>query len=286
MEPLWPPPDSRPAAPAAPSSLPQILDTAFDLLRRNGPLLVGLAALVYVPLAFATMAGLPGGSSGRPAAEPTSWALAALVLAVVALPIVFGGLTDTCGALLRGREVDAGQALRTGLVLALPLVATLFVVACAMVAALAPFGLVILWGDSLPTLLQVAATIGTLLLPIVLMLRLSLLSQVVVLERVFGPRALLRANRLIEGQVLRVFGILFLVSLLMGFLAAAAEFALRDLPGVGPAVTGLIQAVGFAYTTAVGVVLYADVRVRRNERGEWPAAADPPSRDRTVPPGV
>lgn len=286
MEPLWPPPDSRTAAPAAPSSLPQILDTAFDLLRRNGPLLVGLAALVYVPLAFATMAGLPGGSSGRPAAEPASWALAALALAVVALPIVLSGLTDTCGALLRGREVDAGQALRTGLVLALPLVATLFVVACAMVAALAPLGLVILWGDSLPTLLQVAATIGTLLLPIVLMLRLSLLSQVVVLERVFGPHALLRAHRLVEGQVLRVFGILFFVSLLMGFLAAAAEFALRDLPGVGPAATGLIQAVGFAYTTAVGVVLYADVRARRNEREDWRVAADPPSRDRTLPPGA
>lgn len=267
MEPIWPPPDARPAAPA-PRSLGQILDTGFDLLRRNAPLMVGLAALVYVPLAFATAAASPAGQPGASAPELASWTLAALALALVALPIVMAGLNASCGALLRGHEVDAGTALRTGLALALPLLGTLLVLALAVLVALVPFGLLMAVGDGLPMPMRIAAGSGALLLPIVLLLRLSLLTQVVVLERVFGPAALVRAHQLIDGQVLRVFGILFLVGLLMGLLGTVGERALGSLPGVGPAATGLIHALGFAYTTAVGVVLYTDVRVRRGDRDE------------------
>jgi hypothetical protein len=273
VEPPLPPPDARSAVLERPRSLGQILDTAFDLLRRNAPLFVGLAALVHVPLAFATVAVLPERGSAAPASEPAAWAWAALAFALGALPIVMGGLTDAYGALLRGRTVDAGTALRTGLGLALPLIATLFVLGLALLATLVPFGLLRLVGASLPASLRVAGALAALLLPVVLMLRLSLVSQVVVLEHLLGPRALIRAHQLIEGQVLRVFGTLVLVGILMGLLGGAAEFALRDLPAIGPAATGLVQALGFAYTTAVGVVLYADVRVRRGEHAARPGVA-------------
>jgi len=285
VEPIWPPSDSRPDAPEPPRSLGQILDTAFDLLRRNAPLMVGLAAFVYVPLAFATAALAPGGQPGATTPAPASWMLAALALAMVALPIVIAGLTGSFGALLRGHAVDAGMALRAGLSLALPLLGTLLVLALVVLVALAPFGLLITVGGGLPAPVRIAGGIGTLLLPIVLLLRLSLLTQVVVLERVFGPAALVRAHQLIDGQVLRVFGILFVVGLLMGLLGAAGERALGSLPGVGPAATGLIQALGFAYTTAVGVVVYTDVRVRRGEREERAPSAGTPPFSRP-PPGV
>lgn len=277
MEPMRPPPDARLATLEPPRSLGQILDTAFDLLRRSAPLMVGLAAFVYVPLAFATEALAPAGQPGSTPPVVASWMLAALALALVALPIVMAGLIASFGALLRGHEVDAGMALRAGLSLALPLSGTLLVLGLAVVVALVPFGLLTAVGDGLPTPVRIAGGIGTLLLPLVLLLRLSLLTQVVVLERVFGPAALVRAHQLIDGQVLRVFGILFLVGLLMGLLGAAGDHALGSLSGVGPAATGLIQALGFAYTTAVGVVLYADVRVRRGERDDGaPPAGTPP----------
>jgi hypothetical protein len=276
---------------ATPRSLGQILGTAFDLLRRNAPLLVGLAALVYVPLAFA-LAGAPEAAAPEAAAmrsdmpEPEPWMVAALALVVVALPIVLAGITDTCGALLRGRDVDAGTALRAGLALALPLVGTMLVFGLALVVSLAPIALLISAGGGLPAPVRVAASIGAALLPIVLVLRLSLLTQVVVFERVFGPRALVRAHQLIDGHVLRVFGTLFIVGLLMGLLSTAGEVALGSLPGVGLAATGLLQALGFAYTTAVGVVLYADVRARRGERDDLSTPAGgsafriPPPQDR------
>ena len=266
MEPIRPPPDPRAAALETPRSLGQTLDAAFDVLRRNAPLLVGLAALVYVPLAFATAAALPAGTPGTPAPEVASWMLGALAFALVVLPIVMAGLIASCDALLRGHDVDAGTALRTGLALALPLFGTLLLLGAVALAALAPLGLLIAAGDGLPAPVRIAAGAGAFLLPLVVMMRLSLLAQVVVLERVFGPRALVRAHQLIEGQVLRVFGILLLVGLLMGVLGAVGERALGSVPGFGPAATGLLQALGFAYTTAVGVVLYADVRVRRGER--------------------
>lgn len=285
MEPIWPPSDSRSAALESPRSLGQILDAAFDVLRRNAPLLVGLAALVYVPLAFATAAAPPNGPAGAPEPELASWVLAALGLALVALPIVMAGLIASCRSLLRGEAVDAGTALRTGLVLALPLFGTLLMLGVVMLAALAPLGVLIAVGDGLPTPVKIAVGIGAFLLPMVVMMRLSLLTQVAVLERVFGPRALVRAHQLIDGQVLRVFGILVLVSLLMGILGVVGELALGSLPGVGPAASGLIQALGFAYTTAVGVVLYADVRVRRGERDEGVRSTGMPPVPRP-PPGA
>jgi hypothetical protein len=119
---------------------------------------------------------------------------------------------------------------------------------------------------------RVPAAIAAVLLPVLLMVRFSLLTQVAVLERVFGPAALARANRLIGGQVLRVFGIYLLVGLLMGLLGGAAALALGALPVVGLVATALVQSLAFAYTTAVGVVLYEDVRARKGEA----AAAPPP----------
>ncbi len=286
MEPIWPPADARPVALEPPRSLGQILDTAFDLLRGHASLLVGLAAFVYVPLAFVTEALQPSGQPpGAPTPELASWMRAALALALVALPIAMAGIIASCGASLRGHTVDAGTALRAGLVLALPLLGTLLVLVLAALVALTPLGLLIALGDDLPTPVLVAGGIAALLPPVVLLMRLSLLTQIVVLERVFGPAALVRAHQLIDGQVLRVFGILFLVGLLMGVLGAVGEYALGPLPGVGPAAIGLIQASIFSYTTAVGVVVYTDVRARRGERQEGaPFAGMPPFSG--PPPGV
>jgi hypothetical protein len=186
---------------------------------------------------------------------------------------VVAAVTDACGSLARGRPADPGSALARGLALALPLVGTYLLFGLLAVATMLPLGaLAALW-EALPGPVRFAGVVAGIALPFAVLLRLSLLTQVAVLEEVFGPRALARANRLIDGQVLRVFGVFFVVGLLMAVLGGAASVAVGSLPWAGPALVGLVQAAGFAYTTAVGVVLYDDVRVRRGESVEPPAPA-------------
>jgi hypothetical protein len=267
LEPIAPPPaaDAR-----APRSLGAVLDAAFDVVRREWMVLVGLSALLYIPASFVQAAVPEPGADATPIAP---WIGLAALLAVVAVPIVVGGVTDACGDALRGRPTDAGQALRRGLGLALPLVGTWLVLLLVVLVAMLPLaGVVALW-DSLGWL-RVPAALLAVAIPFLLLVRLSLVTQVAVLERRFGPRALARANRLIEGHVVRVFGTLGVAGLLAGLLSGAAGLALGALPGVGPVATGLVQAVGFAYTTAVGVVVYDEVRARR---GEDAPPSPPPS---------
>lgn len=264
MEPIAPTPVP------VPRSLGQILDAAFDVVRRGWVLLVGLWALVYVPLSFlddlepASDAGLPP--------EQAFWLALLGPLLVGAFLVVSAGVTDACGELLHGRATDAGRALRRGLGLALPLL--LAFLAMGLVAGLSvlPLAGLVAFGAGLGAV-QIPAGIAAALLPLVLMLRLSLLTQVVIFERRTGFSALARANRLIDGFVLRVFGTYLVAGLLVALLGVAAGMALGALPAVGPAAVGIVQALGSAYSTAVGVVLYEEVRLRR---GEAPAAPPPP----------
>lgn len=267
MEPIAPTP-----APAVrePRSLGAILDAGFDVVRREWVLLVGLSALLYVPASFAQQA-MPQPGADPPAFAP--WMLVAALLTIVAVPIVVGGVTDACGDALRGLPTDAGQALRRGLGLALPLLGTYLVLLVVALVAMIPLAVVASLWSSLGVIRVPAALVGV-ALPFLVLVRLSLLTQVAVLECCFGPRALARANRLIEGHVLRVFGTMLVAGLLAGLVSGAAGLAVGALPGVGPVATGLVQAVGFAYTTAVGVVVYDEVCGRQGEGGlSAPASA-------------
>lgn len=267
MEPLAPP---TPLAAPAPRTFGQILDASFDVVRRHWVVLVGLSALLYIPATFAEAALPEDPSTALQGAAP--WLVAAFLFTIVVFPVVMGAVTDACNEVLRQRPTDAGRALRRGLSVALPLFGTYLLMGLVAVAALLPLFAVLWLSDSLG-LARVPAAIAAVVLPVVVMLRFSLLTQVAVLERRFGPGALARASRLIEGQVLRVFGIYVIVGLLMGLLGGAAGLALGALPAVGPVAVGLVQALGFAYTTAVGVVLYHDVRARKGEPDEDAAPA-------------
>jgi len=267
VEPLAPP--TATAAPA-PRTLGQILDASFDVVRRHWVVLVGISALLYVPATFVEEALPEDPSSALQSAAPLL--LAAILFTALALPVVIAAVTDACGDFHRERSTDAGRALRRGLALAFPLSVTYLVMTLvAMAAAIPLFAVIAFWGSL--GFVRVPAAIAAVALPVVVVLRFSLLTQVAVLEGASGPRALARASRLIDGQVLRVFGIYLVVGLLMGLLGGAAGLALGALPVVGPVATALVQALGFAYTTAVGVALYEDVRARKGERDD---ASPPP----------
>lgn len=241
------------------------------MVRRGWVPLVGLWALVYVPLSF--LGESVPGSGAELSPEQARWLAVLAPVLVLGFLVIFAGVTDACGDLLQGRGTDAGRALRRGLALALPLLLANLAVFLVAMLAVVPLGAIVVLGETLGAV-RIPAAIAAVLLPLVVAVRLLLVTQVVVFERRTGFRALARANRLIDGFVLRVLGTYLVAGLLVMLLGGAAGLALGTLPAVGPAAVGIVQALGSAYSSAVGVVLYEEVRLGEGEGA--PASAPGP----------
>jgi hypothetical protein len=221
-------------------SLGEILDMGFKLVRDHFTVLVGIAAATYLPLAVVGAVVRP--SPGHP---PSGVAIAAILLVyllvLLASPIVWAAITFALGEIYLGRTASVGGAFRSGLSLSLPLVGT--------------------------TLLAgIAVVLGLLLLVIpglYLILTFTLVAQVIVLERVSGFAALRRSRILMRGNLLRAFGVLLVGGLITGVLGGVLQLVLGFIPLVGPLASGLAQAVGMTYSSAVVVLLYFDIRCRK-----------------------
>jgi hypothetical protein len=217
----------------------EILDTGWRLLRDHFAVLLGIGVVLYLPLAFlgtAFQEALDSGSSDAAGAA----ALVFLVMAVVS-PIVAAAITHALAEVFLGREATVGGSLRFSLSILGPLVGTFLLYALAVAGGLVLF-----------------------LVPgIYLMLAFMVVNQVVVIERVFGARALGRSRDLMGGNLLRGFGVMLVSVLIWSLLQFGAELALAGLPWIQPIGSALVQAAGFAYYSAVGVLLYVDLRCRK-----------------------
>src|SRR5207249_5835600 len=91
----------------------------------------------------------------------------------------------------------------------------------------------------------------------------ALLAPVMVLERTFGPRALRRSRDLLRGSGGRALGAYLAGSVLVNVLSGVVQMALGRVPVLGPIGIGLARAAGVAYTSAVLVLLYFDIRCRK-----------------------
>jgi hypothetical protein len=220
-------------------SFTEILDAAFRVVRDHAVLLVGIAATVYVPLAIlGALAGRPG-PDGRPA---LGWLLVLMGIAsLLGAPVAFAAATHAVGELYLGRRTTIGQSLRVGTSILAPLL-----------------------GTALLYYLAVGVGLLLLLVPgLYLGLCWLLVWQVMVLERRFGTAALRRSRELMRGHLLRGFGVVLVGGLVVGVLSTVLGLVFGAVPLLGPLGSGLANAVGFAYTTTVGVLLYFDIRCRR-----------------------
>jgi hypothetical protein len=247
-------------------SVGEVLDAAFDLVRHNARLLIGLAALIYLPIALMMPAVDPTRASADPIGALRE-AGPALLYALLVSPIVSIALIAAAGDLARGRPARFGQALRSGVSLLVPFAWAWTLALGIVLLAFAPLGAALEWRQ-LPTLVRAAGIAAGLILPLVAMLRFLLLGQVVVIERARGLASLRRSAQLVKGSPLRCGGILLLGLVLTFLLGEAVQLALGWIHVVGGLLAGLAQAVGLAYTTALGVVLYLDQRARRGERSD------------------
>ena len=224
-------------------SFAEVLDTGFRLIRDHFALLVGIGLVLYAPLSVLGELAAQVGASGE--IEPgTAVAIAGFGLLGVALsPIAQGAMTLAIGDIYRGHQMSFGDAYRGGLRRALALVGTYL-------------------------LLMLGVLVGLVLLVVpgvYLMVAWMLATQIVMLEGIAGPTALSRSRELLRGHMMRALGIVIVASLITWIMVGALGLLLSGIPIVGSVAGAIAQSIGLAFYTAVGVVLYFELRCRKED---------------------
>jgi hypothetical protein len=246
-------------------SFGEILDAGFQLLRREAQLIVGIAAVLYLPVGL-----LEGGSPPQASVGAGLSTLPLLRLSIIGLffligaPLVTTANTWAVGEVYVGRPTTVGRALRVAWSMLLPLTGTVLLVYL--------FVLVVCGGGAVAgallaragsTVVGFVIILSSIVLAAYLFLSYLLLWPVMVLEHTFGLAALRRSRQLMRGSLLRGFGITFLGTLIVSVLGAILQIALGYIPVLGPLGIGLARAAGVGYTSAVLVLLYFDIRCRK-----------------------
>jgi len=217
-------------------SFGELLDTAFRILRDHFALIVGLAATVSVPLALLT-------ARTHVTPHQIQWVPFALSMLVSlgASPIITVALTYAISEIFLGRLPTIGQSLNVALKLFVPLSGTMLLL-----------------------YLGIAGGFLLLVIPgIYLMCVWMLTWEVMVIERGVGTGALKRSRALMRGNVWRALGILIVGWIIVMVVEGTLGLIARPIPMLGPLVNGFSQAIGTAYSATVSVLLYFDIRCRK-----------------------
>ena len=272
-----------------PLSLAEILDAAFRLVQTEWKTLVGLSAIMQIPIVFiASRAEWLFDPFAQPfelGEEPSTEMLmemgligAAMGLAYLILyPFIAAAVTASVGNFYLGRRFEFGDAARAGVSSLLRLIVSylVYVFALGIGMMLLIFGAVLV-GTALIAILNTLGTAGTVIQVLggVLLFVLamagflfagavgSLLAPVVVLESrgIFASVARIFALGL--SSKWRVIGVIFTAGMIVGFPMFGAQMMIGFIPFFGMLIWAGFQAVGFAFTSSVAVVLYFDLRCR------------------------
>lgn len=221
-------------------SFGEILDMGFRIIRNHFVLLVGLQAIVVVPTRLVADFINRGAAGSDPIAVLAG--LLPVFLALLLLqPIIMAAITHAIGENYLSRSVTFGGALRFALSIVLPLVGTWIL---SSLVVLVGFALLIIPG-------------------LILVLAFAVLTPVMVTEQIFGLKALERSYELMKGHKLRALGLLFVTGILSTSLTAGVDLVAGFIPFVGSIVAGIVQGAANAFGAAALVVLYFDIRCRK-----------------------
>ena len=224
-------------------SIGEILDAGFRLLRDHFVLLVGIASIFQVPLTMLSYSFQPApGEPFEPGDLLGLIVIAPLAYAVLS-PLAVAATTFAIGQSYRGIRTGIGESLRCAFRIFLPLIGTSIIAA----------------------LIQLAGLLFFIIPGIYLYLAFLLLQTVMVLERVFGFSALTRSHDLMKGQKLRGFALVVVAGILFAVVGGIFSLAAGYLPVVGTVVAGLANGVGYAFLASVMVLLYFDIRCRKEQ---------------------
>jgi hypothetical protein len=215
-------------------SFAEILDTALRLVSNHFVLLVGLMACAHVPAVLAGAYLEPNTAFGQ---TRPSEAIVMLLL----YPIAFAAAMYAIGRLYRGHQVGFREALD-------------FVASHLMQ----------LMGTSLLSGLFIGLGFICLIIPgLYLSLALTAVLPIMVVEQLYGMKAIYRSRELLTDNMLRAAGVLFVVWIITMVLGGAAMLALAFIPVVGTIGGALVQSVIAAYTASAQMVLYLEIRCRK-----------------------
>jgi len=245
-----------------PMTLSDIFDRAFNLYRLHWKTVMGLVAILVVPLnfleAFLTR-NFPVNSFGQPLSthlsqtEANNAAIVAFVLGGISFffvqPLILGGLSRAVAAFHTGRSPTVGEALEDALPFLMSVVLVLLLV----------------------TLVVLGGLILLIIPGIFFAIRFGFSVPVVVVEGQRGREAMRRSWRLSDGNFWRVFGIGLVAFLLAGFVSAIvvvpATIAAHNIGPSGWWIRAIGSSVGAVLTPpfpqTVITLLYLDLRARK-----------------------
>src|SRR5436309_5063517 len=228
-------------------SFAEIMDAGFQIVRRHFALILGIAAALYVPVAILGALLMP--FAMLPEANPVAGIGAGRLGAVIGLglymiivsPIVSAAITFAIGELYLGRTASVGQSLRVGASMLVPILGTSILVGLCVILG---FVLLVIPG-------------------VYLLLSFLLVWQVMVLERRYGVAAMGRSRELMRGNLRRGLGIVIAGRIIVSVVGGAIGFVAGQIGVLGRIGEGIGGAAATAYTSAVAVVLYFDIRCRK-----------------------
>lgn len=217
----------------------EILDESFQLLKDHFVPLVSLGLIAQLPIRFAYR-GLelaPG-----EAATATFWISfgVVMVLTYTLSPLCNLAVIWAVAEAQLGHEIAVGPSLKAALACFVKYLGTLL----------------------LMSLLLLLASLVILLPAIYLLVCWTLVGAVVAIEGVSGRRCLGRSRELVRGHWWRTLGILMLAMLLPALIASGGGFMFGAIPLLGPLVEAFLGSIAFAFSSAVVVLLYFDLRCR------------------------
>jgi len=243
-------------------ALGELLDVGFRLIRDHFVVLVAIASVLYVPTSL-----LQSSLEDLIRNDPRSAFLVGGGLGLVSLvftPLVFAAITHALGQAYLGRPAEFRVSMKAGLRLLLPLVGTWLLAYLAMGGALGlgGFGAFVFWSQGARGLAVIVSILAA-GLAAYLGLGFMILTQVMVLEGRFGVNGMRRSRDLMQGHLVRGIVVVMATIFLTLVLVFGAELALGWIPLLGAVGAGIIEGMASAYASAVMVLLYFDIRCRK-----------------------
>jgi hypothetical protein len=219
--------------------LGEVLDTAFQLVRDRAALLIGIALTVTFPTQLLLVLVEKAASQGS---GPVIVGVAGLALfMIVVSPVVSAAITHAVSETYLDREVGYADSLGRGFKLLLPLVGT----ALLMMLILLP------------------ATLLLVVPGLYLMFAYLLVNQVIVIEGLVGWSALKRSFELTRQNMLRVLAVYLVSVVIMSVVSMGLSLLSAQVPYLQVVLDAVVQGILTAYMSAALVVLYFDIRCRK-----------------------
>jgi hypothetical protein len=251
-----------------------LLDRSFELYKRNFQLFVIIAAVVYVPLTLMQIMLTSGAEGVAVASVATLGGLGALVAYVLSS----GAILYAVSRAYLGHPPTLGECYSAVLSVALPLLWTWLLIGL-MFAGIGivlsiVMGVLIAGamhgGGAAAGVVGFVIGVAMLCLFVFLALRVALVNQVVVLERISGTAAISRSTALAQNEVLRIFVMMLLVFALNFAITFAGSLVVGMLATLGTGahvlqllLNGALETVVYPFGMIVFTLLYYDIRIRK-----------------------